>query len=747
MSDGWKIREASYSAETAKAYEGLFTQGSGYLHVRGSIEEHFSDTPQNVTYTRMPANVTSEKFPETKAKWGTYVPGVYGKHPLLNWELINLPWFLEIGPTVAGERLDMEKSRIEGYTRELDLASGTLRRSLVWQTESGEIEVTFERFASAERKHVFVQRVTLSSKSAIEVVISGGIDSDVRTNGYDHFTAVELREFEGSGVECSVTTDGGDTVRTVSRFTAPDADWKATIEPRRATLSSCLLIPAGGTLTVEKRTAVTTSRDIDLVDAGDVLREVAGMSFEQLADENQLVWDERWRNSDVRIDGDPEGQLAMRTSLFHLHRCHVPDDDRVAIDAKGYAGDAYFGRFFWDTEIYLLPFFLYTDPDRARTLVDFRVRTLPGARDNAADYGYPGARFPWESDSFGRESCSLWQYRDHEIHVTADVVYGMVHYAVATQTPGFLVGDAADVITDTARYWIARMDRRPDEEHPSILGVMGPDEYSPITSNNSYTNRIVSLNLAIAAQVGQATGVAEEECAAWAEAARALPVLQDENGLTMQCEEWEHFAEPDFERFWLDRSKTFAAQVSQERLYRTKCLKQGDVTMMMVLFPRDFTDEEAKIAWDYYLPYTTHDSSLSAGTHAILACRLGLSEEAWKFWRMSSGIDLDIKHGAVAEGIHIASSGANWQIAVNGFAGMASAMETTTLTFNPKLPAAWTRLAFPVVWNGCRVQVDLNHTELTLTNYGECELPVVVAGREATLFPTGILTFSYKKEG
>jgi kojibiose phosphorylase len=711
------------------------------LHVRGSLEEHLTASPQNVSFTRMPGNVTSEKFPETRVKWGTYVPGIFGKHPLLRVEMVNLPCFLGLVPTIAGEKLDMEQSTVSEYRRELHLRTATLRRTLTWHTRSGAtVDVTFERFISAARPGLCVQRMTLSSAQALTVTVAAGIDADVRTNGHDHLTATHFSAHATDGVCCRVRTDGGDLVSLQSQLTAPGAAWRYAAEPREAQLVTELTIPLHGTLVVEKRTAVTTSRDLRPTTCAEVLAAAAPHSFATLFREHAAIWDGRWAQSDVSIEGDAPSQLAMRTSLYHLLRVHVPNDCRVTVDAKGYAGDAYFGRFFWDTEMYILPFYLYTDPARARTLVDFRLHGLPAARDNAADYGYQGARYPWEADHLGRENCPNWQYGDHEVHITADVVYGLAHYARALPDPAYLAGPAAEAIVETARYWLDRLDWRAGDDYPSLLGVMGPDEYTPMSSNNSYTNRLVKHALALAATLGAYTGATAAECARFAEVAELLPVLRAPDGLVLQCEEFARFAEPRFEEYWQDRGKTFAAQVSQERLYRSKCLKQADVLMLMYLFPREFTDDDVRRAWDYYLPYTTHDSSLSAGAHAIIACRLGRIADAWTFWQASSAIDLDIDHGAVAEGIHIAGAGANWQIAVLGFAGMATAMTAETLTLRPQLPPAWTRLAFPLIWHGCPVFVEILPDSATVTNRGEQTLEVCLGDRQATLQPGASLT-------
>lgn len=735
MNNGWTIAEQAFRIEHLKAYEGLFTLGSGYLHIRGSLEEHISGAPQNVTYTRLPANVTSEKFLETKSKWGTYVPGIFGRHPLLNNEMINLPFFLGITPIADGERLDLESSRIEDYRRVLHLRTATLTRTFVWRTESGKgIEVEFSRFVDAVRPHLCIQRLRLTPDADLGLSIRAGIDADVRTNGYDHFTEVHLSPAGKVGIDCLVKTDAGDTVRTLTRHIAT-ADWRYESTDRTAVLVADVSLSAGRPFIVEKRTAVTTSHDLEPVDAEDLLTSVQALGYDDLRMEHAAAWEQRWRTCDVEIGGDESSQLAMRASLFHLLRAHVTGDCRVAIDAKGYAGEAYWGRFFWDTEMFLLPFFLYTDPARARTLADFRVQSLDGARQNAAKYGYPGARYGWESDAEGDDCCPNWQYADHEVHVTADVAYGLAHYAHATGDDGYLQGPAAEVLVETARYWMARLDQREGDEYLSLLGVMGPDEYTPISSNNAFTNAMAGVALFLASCYGRAGGATAEECEAFAAAADALPEPRSEDGkLVLQCEEFESLAEPRFDEFWKDRSKSFASQVSQERLYRGKCLKQADVLMLMMLFPDNYTDEEVRTAWDYYLPYTTHDSSLSAGAHAIVAARLGMMDEAWRFWRMGQGIDLDIEHGGAAEGIHIANAGAMWQMAVFGFAGMRTAMGTQAeicpLTFKPRLPKAWSRLAFPVVWKGIPAHVEITPGGVGIRNLGDKPLAVRVGDQD-----------------
>jgi len=269
---------------------------------------------------------------------------------------------------------------------------------------------------------------------------------------------------------------------------------------------------------------------------------------------------------------------------------------------------------------------------------------------------------------------------------------------------------------------------------------MGPDEYKPICDNNAYTNSMVKFALSLAAQYGKEGGASSSEIKSFLAAAKNLPVPRAQNGkLVLQCEGFDRLADPRFAQLWKDRSVCYYNAVGQERVYRSKALKQADVLMMMMLFPGEFTDAEVRLAWDYYLRYTTHDSSLSPGVHAIMACRLGKPADAWRFWKMASGLDMDVVHGGPAQGIHIANSGAAWMIAMFGFAGMETAMWTDTLKLDPKLPAKWKRLAFPVIWKGCPAHVDIRRDRIAVTNCGSRDLSVKICGRTRTVAPGAII--------
>jgi kojibiose phosphorylase len=736
---GWTLVQSDLDPATARAYEGLLTLGSAGLHVRGSLEEPLADAPQDRTYDRAPADVTSERFPDTPARWGTFVPGIYGDHPELGTQLLNLPWMLELSLEVDGERLDALRSEVLEHRRELDMRHALIRRVVRWRTSRGPVAVEYERFVISSEPRVVVQRCRVSADRPALLTVRAGLDANVRTNGRDHFATVRFRRLGPAALALCLTTDRSDVVAMATGLGGlRTSAWRLDEAGRRTRLEQDVALAASTPVVIEKRTVVSTSRDQDDAasdrtpdeDVVDRLHRVEQGGYEDLREMHARQWDSRWSSCDVRIDGDVASQRALRVAIFHLLRAHPGSDSRVSIDAKGYAGEAYWGRFFWDSDIFLLPFYLYTDPARARTLVDFRVNTLGGALDNARRAGDVGARYAWESDPEGQECCPNPPYAERELHVTADVVHGLAHYAAATGDHAFLAGPAARVIIETARFWRDRIERGLGE-------VMGPDEYT-IGRHNAYTNRMAAFNLQLAADVGGAGA----EGQAFATLAASLPLLRHprDTDLVLQCQSFHQRPDPELDARWLDRTRPFAAQVEREHLRRSRVLKQADVLMLMMLFPHEFSDTEVRRAWSYYVPLTTHDSSLSPGVHAVIAARLGLREEAWSMWSRACAVDLDATGGGAAEGVHIANAAALWQTVVFGYLGVRTALQSSRLVLAPRLPRAWTRVRLPMVWRGCPVTIDADHQRVRVHNgSSDHAVRLRIGGRDVDVAPDGFV--------
>ena len=752
-SETWALRETAFDVRNNRHFEGLFAIGSGPLQQRGSLEEGLSDDPQDVEYLRVMGNVTVEKFPEFKSRVGTYLPGVSGPHPTCLDEMINLPALHGLILFAADERLDMQYARVSEYYRQLDLRTGTLSREFHWHTRAGAVvHVRFERFISTRRRHVMALRFTARHVEGppVELRCIGTLDAEVRTNGFDHFTQAEVTG-EHEPITLTVRTNSDVEVAAAALMTStPPMAWNVDTHPRWVGLSGTCVLDPGQTAQMSKFAAMTSSRHVagSALDAARRLAwDAAGSGYDRLAQESNAVWRQRWDATDVVIEGDPESQLALRASLYHMLRAVVEGDSRCAIDAKAAAGEAYCGRYFWDTEIFMLPVFLYTRPQIGKALARYRVWSLDGARRNARRYGYSGARYAWESAPSGDDNCPNWQYADHEVHVTADVVYGLWHAHLTSPDDVALLAEVTEVLTETARYWCERVAFDRKRGVYELLGVMGPDEYMPLARNNAYTNRLAAFALVVtvfawqklerideaaATELASKLELADEELARFQDVATKMRMPYDEGRrLVLQSDDFFDQEPFDAERWWPDRSRRVAACVSQERLYRSRVLKQGDVIQLMALFPHEFDEEQMRVAYETYEPLTSHDSSLSKSMHAMIANWIGKRDAAWEFWRESAGLDLRV--GEAAEGIPAACAGANWQVVVLGFGGLRTRMQSEVLQLDPRLPEAWTALRFPLVWNQQPLYVSVEKDAVTIEHRGTEAIAARIGGRECTL--------------
>ena len=772
-----------FSVKRNRHFESLFTIGSGLLNVRASLPEGLGDDPQNLTYTRRPTNVTVERFAQRKSCWGTFVPGFAEQHPLLNEQTINLPFPLGLIVAADGERLDMQRSKVSRFWRWIDLRYGCLHRTLRWHTSSGaEIDVGFHSYVHMTRREAVAQCLTVGvvqeGKSGargrgVRIEVTPFLDGDVRTNGFDHFQAcrascsarsgtmaLEVTTLEervaavASAVRGGVLGGGGDSNALTT--------WSGTKGARHVELTAAVRLRAGERLVVDKVGAVVTSLDdkAPRARAEELACSTLSVGAPALFEQHRRTWEAIWRRADVEVRGDEAAALALRFSVYHLLRAH-PRHARAAICAKANGGDAYWGRIHWDNEIFIAPFFIYALPEWAHPLLEYRCRLLAGARRRARSLGYPGAMFPWESGTAGDEQCPSSQYADHEVHVSSDVVLGLWHYVCATGDDVFLHKHAAAVVFEVARFWAARVDRLPGSRYAHILCVMGPDEYTHAADDNAYTNHLARVTLALAADLhgraatsGASTptpapttttttstttadpklagvvrrlGITNAEARRWRKIAEEMFMPYDDGlGLLLQSADFERLAPLDFDAVWRDRRQPLGRFVAQERLYRSRALKQADALLLMQLFPDCFTREDMARAYRYYEPCTTHDSSLSPTTHCILAALLGMAEKALHYFEQVCRCDLAPQGAPAAAGIHAANAGGLWQCVVFGFLGLEPAYLGDELNLAPRLPSHWTGCRIRVEWRGVPVTIDARRDRIEVAPEGR--LPVRVNG-------------------
>ena len=493
-------------------------------------------------------------------------------------------------------------------------------------------------------------------------------------------------------------------------------------------------------------------------DARDALAVAQRLGWSGVVAAHEAAWASRWDCSAVEVEGDPAAQQALRFALYHLNGAANPDDERVSIAARALTGDDYHGHVFWDTEIYLLPFYILTWPEAARALLMYRFNTLDGARAKAAGLGWRGALYAWESADTGAETCpsrALGPDRKvidvncglQEQHISADVAYAVWQYWQATRDEAFLRDAGAQILLETARFWASRAQPEADG-HCHIRGVIGPDEYHESIDDNAFTNVMARWNIRRALDVAallltrwperweslsSRLGLGAAELEQWRSVAETIATgLDPGTGLFEQFAGFFKLEDIDLAKY-AGRSVPLDVVLGRERTQASQVVKQADVVALLALLPDEFPRDSGAKNFDYYAPRCGHGSSLSRAMHGLVAARLGDTDAALDFFREVSAIDLDDSQAAVEGGVHIAGLGGIWLMAVFGFAGLS--LHSDYLAVDPRLPATWSSLSFGVQWRSRSLKIRIGRTtgslEATLKT-GE-PMKFVICGEPFTL--------------
>jgi trehalose/maltose hydrolase-like predicted phosphorylase len=452
---------------------------------------------------------------------------------------------------------------------------------------------------------------------------------------------------------------------------------------------------------------------------------------------HEAAWLSRWRCSDVVVDGDADAQLALRFALYHLNSAANPDDERVSIGARALTGDDYHGHVFWDTEIFLLPFYTLTWPEAARALLMYRFHTLDGARAKASGMGWRGALYAWESAATGAEMTPEQVIGpDHQVidvlcgrqeqHISADVAYAVWQYWQATGDESFLLDAGAEILCETARFWASRAVREADGRC-HIRGVIGPDEYHEHIDDNAYTNVMARWNIHRAldvvallrtrwplrwADLVRGLDLNDGELKAWLDVAETMAT-----GLDPATGRFEQFAgyfglEDINLANYAGRTVPMDVVLGRDRTQKSRVVKQADVVALLGLLPEEFAGDTAVANFRYYEPRCSHGSSLSPAMHGLVAARLGDTAMALRFFRQTAAIDLADTHAAADGGVHIAALGGIWMLGFFGFAGVS--WRNDGLAIDPRLPAGWRSLTFRVKWRRRSLRISLDSGKQTV---------------------------------
>jgi len=725
----WEVKEKPYQPERNIYYETIFTLGNGYMGVRGCLEEGFE--PEDDTYP------------------GIYIAGIYDNYDGEYVELVNCPEIFGVDVWIGQHKLDMKKGKLVDYTRCLNMHEGTLTREFVWVDPDGNsTKFYWQRFISMSNVHMSCLRLRIVPiDHSADIKVQTRLNGDVfnrRQRDYPpikriipnyHLDTVECGPFEKKValLHTRTKTTGIDIYQLAAIMTVDNTPVDNEVNEKCVRQTMTFLAKPGQEVGFDKLVETYTSRDASIDEIRLLARKeicsAQDIGYDGLLKEHIKRWDKIWENADIEIEGDIASQQGIRFNIFNLIQANASDDPYVNLPAKLLSHTRYKGNAFWDTEMFMFPFYVFTNPKAARNLLMYRYNMLPGARKNAKRRGLRGAMYPWCSAHDGSEQCETWEYGDCEIHITADVAYALDQYIQATGDEEFLVNYAAEIYIETARFWVDRVTWNPRRGCYTILTVKGPDEYCAITNNNMYTNYMAERNLELAEKavsylkenypdkwekLSQDLQWKDEELEKWREVRQKMYKNWDkEKNLLIQDDLFMDKQEEDLSKY-KDRKMPVLEIIGYERVMRVRILRQADVIHLMYLLNDSFDYDQKLTAFNFYEPLTTHDSSLSYCIHCIMAAELGMREKAFDYFFKTCRLDLDDEMDTACTGLHGASMGGTWQALVNGLGGMR--ITDGKLSLKPILPSSWNKVTFNIHFQGRVIKATIkpDETELCL---------------------------------
>lgn len=734
----WRLVERRFYPKLLAQTETFFTLANGYLGLRGIPDEG------------APA-----------AQRGAFVNGLYEAFPIVYGEeafgfartgqsMVSATEARPIRLYVDDEPFYLPTARLLAFERALDLRAGTLDREVLWETAAGKrVAIRSRRLVSLEQRHVAAieYEVTVENASAPVVLASDIVNEgtlaaagpDPRRPGRGEGRVLHPRTHSQRGARIVL----GHATEASGMTLACGIDHRLETECSHALSTSAeedrgrvvfsVEATAGAPVRLTKWLVYHSSRRAPCEELAEraerTLDRVAAGGFAPLLEAQRAQLDAFWERSDVEVEGDPVLQQAVRFNLFQMFQAAARAEG-AGIPAKGLTGSGYGGHYFWDTEIYVLPFLVYTAPRIARNLLGFRYGLLEPARRRAAEVSQKGALFPWRTIN-GEEASAYYAAGTAQYHINADVVYAIRKYVEATGDRDFLHGEGAEILVETARLW-CDLGYYAGERVPGkagrfcIPGVTGPDEYNTVVNNNAFTNLMARHNLVYAADTVEAlhaelpgrfaalaheTDVTLAEISGWRRAAERMYVPYDEKlGIHLQDDE---FLEKKPWDFASTPPENYPLLLHYHPLviYRSQVIKQADVVLALFLLREEFDPEQKRRDFDYYDPLTTGDSSLSASIQSIVAYEIGYPDTGREYMRYAALMDLADVSGNVADGLHIASMGGTWMALVYGVAGFRD--HEARFRFRPRLPETLARVRFALTIRGSRLRVEVTADAVT----------------------------------
>ncbi|MBJ7670964.1 glycoside hydrolase family 65 protein [Weissella confusa] len=742
----WTITTHELNPADKRLQESITSLGNEYMGMRGMFEETYTGDSLQGVY------IGGVWFPDKTRVgwWKNGYPEYFGK-------AINALNFVKAEIRIDGDLIDLAKTPFDDFELSLDMKAGILHRSFIVKG----VKISVDRFISVAKKELADLRWTFVSvdKATHQLELTSLIDADVMNedSNYDEkFWDVLDKEADEESAFIMTRTIANPfgvpqfTVAARQRFVS-DLPAVGSVNDDKQVGNVFAGIVTETPVQIEKRVIVTTSRDYDTNDAvkattDDLFADIASNTYNDLLIDHTTGWAKRWEKADVQIEGDEEAQQGIRFNLFHLFATYYGNDARLNIGPKGFTGEKYGGATYWDTEAFAIPVYLgVTDPAVVKSLLKYRYQQIEGAYHNAKQQGLAGALYPMVTFD-GIESHNEWEITFEEIHRNSTIAYAIYNYTHLTGDRSWLENEGSEVLIGIARFWADRVHYSARNDAYMIHGVTGPNEYENNINNNYYTNWMAKWVLsyalenidAVAPEFQTKLNVTAEERKHWQEIVDKMYLpeadVTDVNGVPRHV-----FVAHDT---FLDKELVPVRDLdpknlpinqhwSWDRILRSPYIKQSDTLHAMYYFPDAFTEQQKRDNYEFYEPFTVHESSLSPSVHSIIAADLKMADKSVEFYERTARLDLDNYNNDTSDGLHITSMTGAWLSIVQGFAGMR--VRDDQLHFEPFLPDKWQGYSFRFLFRGrlLSVAVDQNGSHVELLS-GE-PLTIDLAGEKLTL--------------
>lgn len=714
----WKIKEKGFDKNKISFLGNKFLIGNGYMGVRGTLAEY-----------------EKEYLPAIN------LAGIYDKSGEGWREPLNAPNGFYTYIVVDGNVLKLPEVEPKNHYVELDYRYGIFKRSSMWKTVRGNITVETERFVSMDDVHLGVMKYNVVADFHADVQVVYGIDADIWEINGPHYTKLDYIEKEILQVIGTTKEKGYKVAVAAGDKTNFPSEKKTKIEGKKILKSINFITDIDKRYEMERFFSVYTSKDSDNYEELSISSVEKGLQegyeTEKAIHENK--WNELWSDSQIVIEGDDEAMEALNYSLYHLQSIAPRHTDSLSIAARGLSGQTYKGAVFWDTEMFILDFFLMTDPKVARSLVKYRIDSLEGAKEKARSYGYKGAFYPWESQENGFDACSDYNvvdvftkrpmrtfFKDKQVHISSAIVYGIGKYVDITGDESIMSEGGAKTVIECAIFYYSLLVKKIDGEKYEIHDVIGPDEYHERVNNNGYTNRMAKNAFQHAVKVlnrmNHLTETAKKELLAEYDIEKIKNQFEDaidkiyipepnKEGIVEQFDGYldlEDVSVDELRNRLLDPKEYWGGAYGVAS--QTQVIKQADVVTWFNLFANEIDEEILKKNLLYYEERTEHGSSLSACMYAMLCCKCGMVDKAYDFFMKSA--TADIKPGGkewagliYIGGTHPAAAGGAYMVVIQGFGGIE--IKNEKIIANSRLPQKWNRLCFRIKYNQKKYEVDI----------------------------------------